>query len=156
MGVMESKDDEDCNSPFCNKQGGTMNRMDGIRTQKLYGLPAIKSVEVEKEPTAEKRSWFYRRLVACGVIMEESQPKPPSFYFNGTMIVGLLIIAILVVFAFLYAVKVSSDAAYEKGKNEERQRQLEERLTKTEADAKKAKELQLYTQGAVEEGKKEK
>lgn len=129
-------------------------RMNEATTAKLYGLPRYESAGIPNEDsTEEKRSWFFRRLVDIGVIeMANSQPKPPGFYVNFSTITVL--ITILVFFGGLSA--WLWNVAYQKGQDDLEKKQILERLDKAEQEVKKAKDLQLYNNGAKEENKQEK
>jgi hypothetical protein len=139
-------------------QGGTMKKMDGLSSAKIFEMPGYKAQALPDETsTKEKRGWFFRRLVELGVFeMADSQPKPPGFYVNATTIIGFIIIAATITGLFLYAVQSARESGYEKGKAEAERKALEIRLTKAEEDARRAKDMQLYNNGAKEEHKEEK
>ena len=134
------------------------NKMDAIQGRKLYGLPRYESAGVPNEDsTEEKRSWFFNRLVDGGVIEEmAANPKPPGFYVNWTTVSGIILILSAIVGCFTYTYNATWNAAYQKGIDDAEKKVILERLEKTEQDAKKAKDLQLYNQSANEEKLKEK
>lgn len=136
-------------------QGGAMAKMDGARQANVFGFPAIKSEIPAEKP--ERRTWFFNRLVDLGLIaMNDESPKPPGFYINGTSVVGFLIIGAIIAGLFFYTYWAAYQSAYQKGLDDAEKKAILERLNKAEQDVKKAKELQLYNNGALEEKKEKK
>ncbi len=116
---------------------------------KVLSMPILSA----EEKSEDRESWLKNRLLDMGLIMADSQPKTPGFYVNWTNFIGFLFIGLVIVGLFIYTYSATYNSAYQKGLDDAERRSLKERLEKTEADVKKAKELQLYSQGAAESGK---
>lgn len=129
-----------------------MNKMDAIRTENntAYKFPSATKSE---ETSTKRHGWFFRRFVDIGVIeMTSSRKSPTAFYVNYSTI-GILITILLFfggISTWLWNV------AYQKGQDDLEKKQILQRLDDAEKEVKKAKDLQLYNNGANEEKLKEK
>lgn len=105
---------------------------------------------IDETAPKKRRSWFFRRLLDLGIIEMAGSQTTKGWNINPTSITTVL--ALLTFFTVLCG--YLWNMAYEKGKLDAQIIILQERLTAAEAEAKKAKEMQIYNSDRHDEPEK--
>lgn len=103
---------------------------------------------VEDDPSIRPPSFIENRLYDLGVLdMAPSTQRPSGFFVNWTTATGIVVILTAIVGLWYFTWQSAQQIGYEKGKAEAEQHQLLERLTKTEEELRRTKDLKLVQSG---------
>jgi hypothetical protein len=117
-----------------------MNKMnEGIARNNVNYFPGM---EADGE-----LNYLGRRLSEAGIIEMAPSTKPPGFFVNWTTVTSLVVVVSAIVGLWYFTWQAADNAGFERGRQASEQKQLLERLQKTEEELRRTKDLKLVQAG---------